>query len=88
MSTVLVGQRTDLRVRGWRARRRASARLEADSRADPALAARIAEQRELRARLRAEFDPVLSEPIPQRLSAALAGPQRGSAVTPIGAGSG
>ena len=62
------------------------ARLEADSRADPALAARIAEQRELRTRLRAEFDPVLSERIPQSLSAALAGPERGSAVTPIGAG--
>jgi hypothetical protein len=63
-----------------------SARLEADSRADPTLAARIAEQRELRTRLRTEFDPVLSEPIPPRLSAALTGPERGGAVTPIGAG--
>jgi hypothetical protein len=62
-----------------------AARLEADSRADSALAARIAEQRELRTRLRAKFDPVLAEPIPQRLSAALAGPERGAAVTPIGA---
>jgi hypothetical protein len=61
-----------------------AARLEADSRVDPALAARIAVQRELRARLRAEFDPVLNEPVPQRLSAALAGPERGNAVTPIG----
>jgi hypothetical protein len=62
-----------------------AARLEADSRADPALAARIAEQRELRARLRAQFDTVLDEPIPERFRAALAGPERGSAVTPIGA---
>jgi anti-sigma factor RsiW len=62
-----------------------AARLEADSRADSALAARIAEQRELCARLRAEFDPVLNEPIPERFRAALAGPERGSAVTPIGA---
>jgi hypothetical protein len=62
-----------------------AARLEADSRADPTLAARIAEQRELRARLRAEFDPVLNEPIPERLGAVLAGSARGSAVTPIGA---
>ena len=62
-----------------------AARLEADSRADPALAARIAQQRELRARLRTEFDPVLNEPIPERLGAALASPARGSAVMPIGA---
>jgi hypothetical protein len=63
----------------------ASARLEADSGRDAALAARIAEQRDLRARLRAEFDAVLDEPIPQRLSDALAGPKPGAAVTPIGA---
>jgi hypothetical protein len=63
----------------------AAARLETESRADPTLAARIAQQRELRARLRAEFDPVLNEPIPERLGAALAGPERGSGVTPIGA---
>jgi hypothetical protein len=62
-----------------------AARLEADSRADPQLAARIAQQRELRARLGAEFDPVLAEPIPARLSAALAGPAPGSVVAPIGA---
>ena len=63
----------------------AAARLEAESAADPSLAARIAQQRELRAQLRAEFEPVLAEPIPERLSAALAGPERRSAVTPIGA---
>ena len=63
----------------------ASARLEADSRTDTALAARIARQRELRSLLRAEFDPVLEEPIPQRLRAALAGSASAGAVTPIGA---
>ena len=63
----------------------ASARLEADSRTDAALAARIAQQRELRTLLRAEFDPVLEEPIPQRLLDALDGSGRGAAVTPIGA---
>jgi hypothetical protein len=62
-----------------------AARLNADSRADPALAARVAQQRELRARLRAEFEPVLNEPIPERLRAALAATERGSVVTPIGA---
>ena len=44
-----------------------SARLEADSRRDAALAARVAQQRELSARLRAEYGPVLEEPVPQRL---------------------
>jgi hypothetical protein len=62
-----------------------AARLEADSRADATLAAHIAEQRELRARLKAELDPVLNESIPERLHAALAGPERGGAVAPIGA---
>jgi hypothetical protein len=62
-----------------------SARLEADSRNDAALAARIAQQRELRTRLRAEFDRVLEEPIPQRLHDVLAGPGPGTVVTPIGA---
>lgn len=62
-----------------------AARLEADSRNDAALAARIAEQRELSARLRAEYDPVLEEPIPQRLRDALVGPNPPAAVTPIGA---
>jgi len=63
----------------------ASARIEAESRNDAALAARIAQQRELRTRLRAEFDSVLEEPIPQRLRDALAGPGPGEVVTPIGA---
>ena len=62
-----------------------SARLEADSRRDAALAARIAQQRELSARLRAQYDPVLEEPIPQRLRDALAGPKSPAAITPIGA---
>ena len=63
-----------------------AARLEADSSNDAALAARIAQQRELRARLRAEYDPVLEEPIPQRFRDALANPDSGAAVIPIGAG--
>ena len=62
-----------------------AARLEADSRNDAALAARINEQRELSARLRAEYSPVLEEPIPQRLRDALAGPEPPAAITPIGA---
>jgi hypothetical protein len=62
-----------------------AARLEAESRNDAALKARIARQRELRARLRAELDPVLEEPIPQRLLDTLAAPDAGAAVTPIGA---
>src|SRR5262245_10887456 len=61
----------------------AATRLEADSRTDDALAARIAQQRELRAALRAAFDPVLEEAIPKRLHDALAGPARDAAVTPI-----
>jgi hypothetical protein len=60
-------------------------RLEAASRDDAALAARIARQRELRALLRGAFDPVLEEPVPQRLRDALAQPAAGATVTPIGA---
>jgi hypothetical protein len=62
-----------------------SARLEADSRGDAALAARISRQQRLRTALRAEFDPVLDEQVPQQLRDALAGPKPGAAVTPIGA---
>src|SRR3954468_18463626 len=62
----------------------AAARLEVDSRADPALALRITRQRELQALLRGAFDPVLNEPIPQQLRDALAAPSTGAAV-PIGA---
>lgn len=62
-----------------------AARLEADSRNDAALAARIAQQRELSARLHAEYDAVLEEPIPQSLRDALVEPHPSAAVTPIGA---
>jgi hypothetical protein len=48
-----------------------AARLEADSRANALLAARIARQRELRRQLQAAFDPVLDEPVPQRLRDAI-----------------
>ena len=60
-----------------------AARLEADSRNDGALAARIAQQRELSARLRTEYNPVLNEPIPQHLRDTLAGPKSLSAIAPI-----
>lgn len=63
-----------------------AARLQADSRIDQALAARIAEQRELQALLRNAFDPVLDEPVPQRLRDALAGQAPGANITSIGAG--
>jgi hypothetical protein len=62
----------------------AMTQLEADSRSDSSLAARIAQQRELRILLRGAFDPVLEEPVPQRLRDALAQPT-GANVTPIGA---
>jgi hypothetical protein len=48
-----------------------AARLEADSRADPALAARLERQRRLRNRLQASFAAVLNEPVPQRLQESL-----------------
>ena len=51
-----------------------AARLEADSRANALLAGRIARQRELRRQLQAAFDPVLDEPVPQRLRDAIATP--------------
>ncbi|MEP7314892.1 MAG: anti-sigma factor, partial [Pseudomonadota bacterium] len=51
-----------------------AARVEASIAVDPALAARVKEQRELRAQLQRAFGPVLEEPVPARLSA-LAGTQ-------------
>lgn len=62
-----------------------AARLEADSRGDPTLAARIRQQRNLKNLLRGAFDPVLDEPVPQRLRDALAPPAANATVTPIGA---
>jgi hypothetical protein len=49
------------------------AAMEAAMLTDPDLAHRVARHRELRARLRTEFDPVLDAPIPERLLAAAAG---------------
>jgi anti-sigma factor RsiW len=49
------------------------AAVEAAAAADPLLAQRIAQQRALRARLRAAFEPVLAEPVPERLLAAARG---------------
>src|SRR5579872_1047284 len=48
--------------------------IEAAAAADPPLAQRIARHRALRARLQAAFEPVLEEPLPQRLLAAARGP--------------
>ncbi len=60
-----------------------SAQLEAQCRADEVLAARVATQRRLRALLGAQFDPVLAEPVPERLQQALQA--QPATVTPIGA---
>ena len=48
----------------------ARAEVEAALQADPQLADRVAQQRALRERLRAAYDPVLAEPMPPRLLAA------------------
>lgn len=47
------------------------AAVEAAMAADPEIRAQLATQIELRARVRASFDPVLSEPVPERLLQAL-----------------
>jgi hypothetical protein len=47
--------------------------LELAMRGDPNLARRVARQQELRQRLRAEYDPILAESIPERLLAAARG---------------
>lgn len=52
----------------------ARARIEAAVAEDPALAADVAAASRLRARLRAEFDPVLDEPMPERFAALLEAP--------------
>ena len=51
----------------------ARAAVEAAMTADPALAQRVARQQALRARLRQAFDPVLAEPVPERLVATARG---------------
>jgi hypothetical protein len=51
----------------------ARAAVEAAMAADSALAQRVARQRELRRRLQAAFEPVLSEPLPERLLASARG---------------
>ncbi|HET7755715.1 MAG TPA: hypothetical protein VFK87_00515, partial [Steroidobacteraceae bacterium] len=57
------------------------AAVEAAIASDPGLAQRIARQRALRERLRHAFDPVLAEPVPERL---LAGARAAPAVLPAG----
>ena len=52
--------------------------FEAALKLDPALAARVAEIRALSAALRAALDPIVAEPIPERLIQAATGPVRGA----------
>ncbi|WP_291194732.1 NepR family anti-sigma factor [Frateuria sp.] len=51
-----------------------AARVDAALAQDDALARRVRQAREVRAQLRAAFDPVLEEPVPDRLSAMLQPP--------------
>lgn len=60
-----------------------AAQMQADARDDAELAAHIARQRELRARLGTAFDPVLDEPVPAQLLRVLEGGS--GAATPISA---
>lgn len=62
-----------------------AARLEADCQTDADLAARVDRQRQLRELLRAQFDPVLDEPVPRRLLEALDAGPADATVTPISA---
>lgn len=58
-----------------------AARVEAALAHDAVLAHRVQQARDVRARLRAAFDPVLDEPVPARLSALLQ-PRSAQAATP------
>jgi hypothetical protein len=55
-----------------------AARMDAALAHDPALAERIRQARAVRERLRDAFDPVLDEPVPERLSALLRSPAQGA----------
>jgi hypothetical protein len=59
----------------------ARAAVEAAIAADPRLARRVAGHRELRGRLHAAFEPVLGEPVPERLLASVRG--AGGRVVPL-----
>lgn len=61
----------------------AAARIDAALAHDEELAARVRRARAVRARLRAAFDPVLDEPVPERLSALLQ-PSAEKHATPAG----
>lgn len=52
--------------------------FEARVAAEPSLAERVERERELRRQLRAAYDPVLAEPVPESLAALLARPARGA----------
>lgn len=53
-----------------------AARIAREAESDPALAAEIARQRALKASLAAHYAPVLDEPLPDRLTAMLAGAEK------------
>jgi hypothetical protein len=59
------------------------AAIEAAMAQDAQLARRVAEHQALRARLRGAFEPVLAEPVPERLLAAARGTQAASNVVPL-----
>ena len=64
------------------------AQVEAAIAADPQAARRVAEHKALRSQLQSTFDPVLSEPIPERLvAAARSGPAAVSAAAAAASGS-
>lgn len=60
------------------------ARVEAAIQSDPALANRVEQHRALRAQLKATFDPVLDEPVPDRLLAAARNMRNSHAGAPNG----
>jgi hypothetical protein len=62
----------------------ARAAVEVAMAADPDIARRVARHRELRGRLRAAFEPVLTEPLPERLLASVRGARRTGSVVPLG----
>lgn len=63
-----------------------AARVDAALAQDDALARRVRQAREVRAQLRAAFDPVLEEPVPDRLSAMLQPPSAPAAPRAPGSG--
>lgn len=57
-----------------------AARVEAEVAADPRLSAMAAEHRAMQARLKATFDPLLNEPLPEQLLSAVRNPARAEVI--------